>query len=49
MVHNQEIRDEKCLGEPKPSMLINEISKLFRDRMRENPRSSDLKTDIGRC
>lgn len=35
MVHNQEIRDGKCLGEPKPSMLINEISKLFRDRMRE--------------
>lgn len=34
MPHNQEIKDKKCFGEPKPSMLINEISKLFRDKMR---------------
>lgn len=28
--------DKKRCGEPKPSMLINEISKLFHDRMRIN-------------
>ena len=36
---------EKKRGcEPKPSMLINEISKLFHDKMRENSEKLGFKT-----
>jgi len=35
MIQNHESKDWKCFGEPKPSMLINEISKLFHNKMRE--------------
>ena len=34
MAH-QEAARRKCFGDPKPSMLINEISKLFHNKMRE--------------